>query len=63
MKIFLVDIREVGEDLGFKVVRDYKSCIVCVSASSNFLEFFSLGNFLGMKNKRFISIIKDFRYV
>lgn len=47
MKIFLDDIREVSEELGYKVVRDYDSCIVWINASRNILEFVSLDYSLG----------------
>lgn len=47
MKIFLDDIREVSEELGYKVVRDYDSCIVWIRASRNILEFVSLDYSLG----------------
>lgn len=47
MKIFLDDITELDEEIGYKVVRDYESCLVWINASRSNLSFVSLDYSLG----------------
>lgn len=47
LKIFLDDIRNVDDSLGYMVIRDYDSFVEILSSVRNILEFVSLDYSLG----------------